>query len=1371
MGLTGTQFESLIKPFFKKIFGKMGFHVIEVRNQASGTQNGFDIKVVFTDEAGNKRNLFIECKYYTSKLAWAEIFRKQLELHGSNYEVDGFILLSPMVNLSNKDDNLQSKIEKSWFGFPADFWTPDKGIESLFALDSDLYEKVYNKKCTLKIDETAELTRIKGLIVHLLKEKDSPSKPLPAKKQFPNPTGYIERRIIPFGENDLQLFQTHGEKTSEILKKENRIALLGWAGTGKSVELEKLAYEICTKDSPYYPFLIKLNVHTDQSIADRIPEVKDIPTNTMVVLLDGLDEVQMGKFEGMRRKILDFATDFPEAKIIVSCRSNFYTTALENGQLNTLTGFKSYQLAALSYQNIEHHISKKIPLKKDSFLKEVADKNLNSLLHVPYYLIKLTDQYAARNKISNSKAELFEEVISENIKKDVKRHFPDDRDSKELEMRRALEKLAFIFEYQGKNNGTWKEIQQTLSKNEQHIIKCAGSLLDGNEGGDSTWKFSHNNIQEYLVAKLLSKQKFEVIKKVVCFPKAYKKVKPTWVNTLSFIISSLSESNEVKNQLLDWLSDNEPELLIKFEPDKLTDAIRYAAFEKIFNFYKKEKRRINRSKFYPWELAKFSRSDKSLQSLVQELRNDQPVASRANALDLISYYEIESNYPKHVKESKKVIEQILFEESELQYLSLRAYVELFLLNEDEFDKLMNRFQNSSDTGVKYTLFYAIHKQGYQDKYIETVLDFAGKYISKEHEDSNRLSNEYSELVNCIQSVKSLDATKKVVDFIMNNYRRVSYAIYFGNIIDHTLKHVAKSFPNDDDLYEKIKSTFDSENVGIYDERLKEFIEYFDSTGNRTRIFKELYSKNIVDLKYRTLIQLALLANEDAIEFIANEFKTSKISRKIVEDFQYCLERNSQHLKQFNQLVNEKETIELPVYRDMEKEKRERREKTKALLFDKDAFKDAIEQVFIDAGKDVLTYDEIWEIQKTEFEGKYLPVVYETLRLYRNHQKRDKAKLFDWIDDNWKEYSIRKIIGLLKDDSDPEFTDDQLNYIKTWCDKKAKEVNFNTSLSHPDERTTSADQEAVKLSFLVRRLRLDHYDTEFYLNMLSFQKWDDNEIKIIDFVESVVPKNKIDEQVVKNISEGIEFEMVLENHLDYCLKHGLTQASEHLIVYLEDRGYKRYKVLETYNTLGGSLEKLENILPNITDDFKFQLIRELVNRKSRNVLNYVRRSFDSSENESEKLRLASYLMELQEIKGVKFYLKYINKKKVVPDDSAPTNPLYGLTTVKALSYIFKLYEMSYNKSIKQGKFNNLKDIAVGALQAICLFNDNFPACKNKFRNYKLKFKLKAILKIDNKPEEIILNLNHYYENIEHQYYVNKSVKIGLNEALLKYANLK
>lgn len=57
MALSGTDFETLVKPFFKKLFEEMGFFVYEIRNQWSGTQNGFDIKIECEDETGTARNI------------------------------------------------------------------------------------------------------------------------------------------------------------------------------------------------------------------------------------------------------------------------------------------------------------------------------------------------------------------------------------------------------------------------------------------------------------------------------------------------------------------------------------------------------------------------------------------------------------------------------------------------------------------------------------------------------------------------------------------------------------------------------------------------------------------------------------------------------------------------------------------------------------------------------------------------------------------------------------------------------------------------------------------------------------------------------------------------------------------------------------------------------------------------------------------------------------------------------------------------------------------------------------------------------------------------------------------------------------------
>ncbi|MDP3470236.1 MAG: hypothetical protein Q8S14_00075 [Algoriphagus sp.] len=174
MAITGSDFEKLVEPFFRKIFKEMGFLVIQVRKQDSGDQNGFDISILFLDDDEQDREFFIECKYYTTaNLYWVDIFSKQLQLEASSHNPTAFIALSPLRNLTNIEHNIQSKFIDQ-FKYPVDFWTPDKEIEKLFALDEEVYKKVFNKSnCDIVFDREVELNRIKAIINNLIQKKEA----------------------------------------------------------------------------------------------------------------------------------------------------------------------------------------------------------------------------------------------------------------------------------------------------------------------------------------------------------------------------------------------------------------------------------------------------------------------------------------------------------------------------------------------------------------------------------------------------------------------------------------------------------------------------------------------------------------------------------------------------------------------------------------------------------------------------------------------------------------------------------------------------------------------------------------------------------------------------------------------------------------------------------------------------------------------------------------------------------------------------------------------------------------------------------------------------------------------------------------------
>lgn len=174
MAITGSDFEKLVEPFFRKIFNEIGFLVIQVRKQDSGDQNGFDISVLFLDDDEQEREFFIECKYYTTaNLYWVDIFSKQLQLEASSHTPTAFIALSPLRNLTNIEHNIQSKFINQ-FKYPVDFWTPDKEIEKLFALDLEVYKKVFDKtSCDISFDRATELQRIKAIINNLIQKKET----------------------------------------------------------------------------------------------------------------------------------------------------------------------------------------------------------------------------------------------------------------------------------------------------------------------------------------------------------------------------------------------------------------------------------------------------------------------------------------------------------------------------------------------------------------------------------------------------------------------------------------------------------------------------------------------------------------------------------------------------------------------------------------------------------------------------------------------------------------------------------------------------------------------------------------------------------------------------------------------------------------------------------------------------------------------------------------------------------------------------------------------------------------------------------------------------------------------------------------------
>lgn len=112
-----------------------------------------------------------------------------------------------------------------------------------------------------------------------------------------------------------------------VVERNRRVVLVCDAGTGKSTELRRLAALHSEEGSRFHVELVRLNRYVDQPITELLcASWRQVPQDELLIELDGLDEVEAKNRSDAVRRIEAFADENPEAHLIVSCRTNFYST-------------------------------------------------------------------------------------------------------------------------------------------------------------------------------------------------------------------------------------------------------------------------------------------------------------------------------------------------------------------------------------------------------------------------------------------------------------------------------------------------------------------------------------------------------------------------------------------------------------------------------------------------------------------------------------------------------------------------------------------------------------------------------------------------------------------------------------------------------------------------------------------------------------------------------------------------------------------------------------------------------------------------------------------------------------------------------------
>ncbi len=300
----------------------------------------------------------------------------------------------------------------------------------------------------------------------------------------------------------------------EIISKQKKVIVLGSAGSGKSVELIQLGKYLQSENSPFVPLFKRFNNYIDEKLEDYLPTGwNQVNPGSLILLLDGLDEIQPEHFNTGVRNINSFAVKNPEIRIIVSCRSNFYELP-QNNFSGALDGFEIHHLNDIDRSEVISYTHDHFLMDGNSFMKSVEASNLTGLIQKPYFLDIIIRYYQKHNDLTGKRASIMEETL-ETYYWQNKEHFKTTSNLPVKEQAFGMiEKISFVMEVMGKNFITDAELVSLfpIKENFENCYFLPAFKRDSEKG---QWMFEHNNIQEFLASNVLARQSFETITSII----------------------------------------------------------------------------------------------------------------------------------------------------------------------------------------------------------------------------------------------------------------------------------------------------------------------------------------------------------------------------------------------------------------------------------------------------------------------------------------------------------------------------------------------------------------------------------------------------------------------------------------------------------------------------------------------------------------------------------------------------------------------------------------------------------------------------------------------------------------------------------------
>ena len=1147
-----------------------------------------------------------------------------------------------------------------------------------------------------------------GQLIFRLVENSTQEEILQQKKaaglpEYPPIDFYIPRTISSMDPEEKARFffgQDRERRTlGELINDHRRIVLLGGAGSGKSMELFHLANSMKQADNPFIPVYQRFNTYIDKDIEAFLPiGWQKLNHDRTVVFLDGLDEVQPQHFNTAIRRIVSFVQRYPRIRVIVSCRTNFFNLP-EGDMPGTLEGFNVYQINDITLPEINGYVEQHYKMDGEQFTQSILTASLEDLARKPFFLAILIKHFKDKGRFAASRSEIMEEALLTQFA-DNRKHYATTTQGRmsKNDIFAQLEKAAYVMEVMGRNYLTSVEMATVFPDPDQlERVKFLPALTFDELKAE--WTFDHNNIQEYLAARVLTRLTSPELLQLISIPGG-SKIKPYWVNTLSFYVS-IGDKKQV-DELMNWMSAFDPQVIVRFEPERVAQAVRIKVVKEIIEFYNHQQIWISSAnKFSLRDLARFGATGEIIDFLLDLLSlKDQTYVARINIIAVLEFMDRLALQP-HVERCRDIIiEQLNWEKADPPFIHavLHAAGSLRLIGGDEkLASLVNRYKKHTNEYIRAGLYKVITNGHAVDDYLDVFLEGMNLPNIKEAEQDRSnvtLMDEGYWLSEGLKKVHSVDGITRVVQFFSD--RRARRSIYiedFKEVFKAIVQTVLRYHLEDSSLFDPILGLFKTASL-IQDNTLATIIApYFRAGGKGWRACQDIWSDTeLADFEKANL--MAILVDDDIINKIISEHSKGLLSNEQVLELSTWLTDRSQlipggitvidKILEVTAGINKKlENASSPV--DWPGIHQQWNQESFDLLFDPNQFYTEVLKVFEKLGTDTIDAEQLMTIRSQNYKlGSHHPhavLLYLSNMTVLGHpvtkefmKKSLQGKGFDY-------YRGSEIHRYLQ--SGNSFTiqlnEDQERFIGEWAARYAAEADLPKLIREGHEIV------AILWAFLKHpKVTLPEekiLDFTLYHDFSRQREFD--QPAVIEQLHSLGNPLRINERVLSNLQTTDIAVLSWLDNAAYAIRHHIGDAVpliENYLLTIQYPDYKGETLMNFYWDFTGDSKLLKNVAEAaVSSQLRQTAIRALLNSPDdRDFLVTFLQKLIKDQQEPMQLRLfaGNMLMYLNDVTGLNFVSSHIiNEADPDADYGHMINQAFHLTDVSALQPLVALLNIS------------------------------------------------------------------------------------------------